>query len=271
MNVNVQNVWDKLVDLSLTYGPKLLLAIIVLVVGFWIIKKLLRLTEKLMEKSKVELSLRSFLCTLINIILKVLLFISVLQMAGVETTSFIAMLGAAGLAIGMALQGSLSNFAGGVLILLFKPYKVGDLIEAQGYTGVVTDIQIFSTKLTTAQGLTIILPNSSLSNGNIVNHNIIGRKRVDIEFGIDYSADIDVAKKVLTDVATSAPGALTDPAPSCVVSALGDSSVSIKQMTYCEPKDYWNIYYYNMENGKKALDKVGINIPFPQLEVSMKK
>ena len=161
MNINVQNIWDKLVDLSLSYGPKLLLAIIVLIAGFWIIKKLLRLTDKLMEKRNVELSLRNFLKTLINIILKVLLLISVLQMAGVETTSFIAMLGAAGLAIGMALQGSLSNFAGGVLILLFKPYKVGDLIEAQGYTGVVEDIQIFSTKLTTAQGLTIIIPNSA--------------------------------------------------------------------------------------------------------------
>ena len=271
MNINVQALWDKVVDKALSYGPKLLLAIVLLIAGFWIIKKLLRLTETLMEKRNVEPSLRNFLKTLINITLKVLLLISVLQMAGVETTSFIAMLGAAGLAIGMALQGSLSNFAGGVLILLFKPYKVGDLIEAQGYTGVVSDIQIFSTKLTTAQGLTIIIPNSALSNGNIVNHNAIGRKRVDIEFGIDYSADIDLAKKVLTDVATSAPGALKDPAPSCVVSALGDNSVSIKQSTYCEPKDYWAIYYYNMENGKKQLEKAGVNIPFPQLEVSIKK
>ncbi|MBQ2098303.1 MAG: mechanosensitive ion channel, partial [Bacteroidales bacterium] len=210
-NINVQILWDKITDKVLSYGPKFLLAIVVLIAGFWIIKKLLRLTEIMMEKRNVELSLRNFLKSLINIVLKILLIISVLQMAGVETTSFIAMLGAAGLAIGMALQGSLSNFAGGVLILLFKPYKVGDLIEAQGYTGVVDDIQIFSTKLTTAQGLTVIIPNSSLSNGNIVNHNAIGRKRVDIEFGIDYSADIDVAKKVLTEVAVSAPGALKDP------------------------------------------------------------
>lgn len=269
-NINVQILWDKITDKVLSYGPKFLLAIVVLIAGFWIIKKLLRLTEIMMEKRNVELSLRNFLKSLINIVLKILLIISVLQMAGVETTSFIAVLGAAGLAIGMALQGSLSNFAGGVLILLFKPYKVGDLIEAQGYTGVVDDIQIFSTKLTTAQGLTIIIPNSSLSNGNIVNHNAIGRKRVDIEFGIDYSADIDVAKKVLTEVAVSAPGALKDPAPTCVVSALGDNSVSIKQSTYCDPKDYWAIYYYNIENGKKSLEKAGVNIPFPQLEVTMK-
>ena len=269
MNINVQHIWDKLVELSLTYGPKLVLAIIVLVAGFWIIKKLTHLTEKLMEKRNVDVSLRSFLKSLINISLKVLLIVSVLQMVGVETTSFIAILGAAGLAIGMALQGSLSNFAGGVLILLFKPYKVGDLIEAQGYTGVVEDIHIFTTKLVTAQGLTIIIPNSALSNGNIVNHNATGRKRVDIDFGIDYSADIDLAKKVLTEVAMSAPGALKDPAPSCAVSALGDNSVSIKQLTYCAPADYWTVYFYNMENGKKALDKAGINIPFPQVDVHM--
>lgn len=270
MDINVHAIWDKIMDKALSYGPKLLLAIALLVGGFWVIKKLLRLTEKLMEKRNVELSLRNFLKTLINIILKVLLIISVLQMAGVETTSFIAMLGAAGLAIGMALQGSLSNFAGGVLILLFKPYKVGDMIEAQGFKGVVDDIHIFTTKLTTAQGLTIFIPNSSLSNGNIVNHNVIGHRRVDIEFGIDYSADIDLAKKVLLEVAASAPGALKDPAPKCVVSALGDNSVSIKQMTYCNPLDYGDVYFYNIEYGKKALEKAGVNIPFPQLEVSIK-
>ena len=271
MNVNVQAIWTKFLELAITYGPKLILAIIILFAGFWIIKKLLRLTEIVMEKRNVEISLRSFLKTLINIILKVLLLISVLQMVGVETTAFITMLGAAGLAIGMALQGSLSNFAGGVLILIFKPYRVGDLIEAQGFTGTVSDIHIFTTKLTTAQGLTIIIPNSQLSNGNIVNHNILGYKRVDIVFGIDYSADIDTAKRVLTEVAVSAPGAKTDPAPSCVVSALGDNSVSIRQSTYCDPKDYWTVYYYNMEHGKKALDRAGVNIPFPQLEVTMKK
>lgn len=271
MNVNVQAIWTKFLELAISYGPKLILAIIILFAGFWIIKKLLRLTEIVMEKRNVEISLRSFLKTLINIILKVLLLISVLQMVGVETTAFITMLGAAGLAIGMALQGSLSNFAGGVLILIFKPYRVGDLIEAQGFTGVVADIHIFTTKLTTAQGLTIIIPNSLLSNGNIVNHNILGYKRVDIVFGIDYAADIDTAKRVLTEVAVSAPGAKTAPAPSCVVSALGDNSVSIRQSTYCEPKDYWAVYYYNMEHGKKALDRAGVNIPFPQLEVKMKK
>lgn len=209
--ISVDKILDEGIKLVVSYGPKLLLAIFVLFAGFWIIKKISKLIAKLMEKRNVDISLRSFLHSIINVALKILLIISVLQMVGVETTSFVAMLGAAGLAIGMALQGSLSNFAGGVLILLFKPYKVGDLIEAQGYTGTVDDIQIFTTKLKTAQGRIIIIPNAALSNGNIVNHTVNGTNRVDIIFSIDYNADIDTAKQTLLDVAQNAPGALPDP------------------------------------------------------------
>ena len=268
--ISADKILDEGIKLVVSYGPKLLLAIIFLFGGFWIIKKLTKLIAKLMEKRNVDVSLRSFLHSIINVALKILLIISVLQMVGVETTSFVAMLGAAGLAIGMALQGSLSNFAGGVLILLFKPYKVGDLIEAQGYTGTVDDIQIFTTKLKTAQGRIIIIPNAALSNGNIVNHTVNGINRVDIMFSIDYNADIDTAKQVLLDVAKSAKGALSDPEPVCVVYSLGDSSVNIRQSTYCNPPDYWDIYFYNMEQGKKALDKAGVNIPFPQMDVFIK-
>ena len=268
--ISAEKILDEGIKLVVSYGPKLLLAIVVLFGGLWIIKKLSRLIAKLMEKRNVDVSLRSFLQTIINVALKILLIISVLQMVGVETTSFVAMLGAAGLAIGMALQGSLSNFAGGVLILLFKPYKVGDLVEAQGYTGTVDDIQIFTTKLKTAQGRIIIIPNASLSNGNIVNHTVNGINRVDIIFNIDYNADIDLAKQVLLDVAKSAPGALSDPLPACVVHSLGDSSVNIRQSTYCNPPDYWDVYFYNIEQGKKALDKAGVNIPFPQMDVFIK-
>lgn len=268
--ISADKILDEGIKLVVSYGPKLLLAIVVLFGGFWIIKKLTKLIAKLMEKRNVDISLRSFLQTIINVALKILLIISVLQMVGVETTSFVAMLGAAGLAIGMALQGSLSNFAGGVLILLFKPYKVGDLIEAQGFTGTVDDIQIFTTKLKTAQGRIIIIPNASLSNGNIVNHTVNGINRVDIIFNIDYNADIDLAKQVLLDVAKSAPGALSDPLPACVVHSLGDSSVNIRQSTYCNPPDYWDVYFYNIEQGKKALDKAGVNIPFPQMDVFIK-
>ncbi|MBR6176378.1 MAG: mechanosensitive ion channel [Bacteroidales bacterium] len=268
--ISADKILDEGIKLVVSYGPKLLLAIVFLFGGFWIIKKLTKLIAKLMEKRNVDVSLRSFLHSIINVALKILLIISVLQMVGVETTSFVAMLGAAGLAIGMALQGSLSNFAGGVLILLFKPYKVGDLIEAQGYTGTVDDIQIFTTKLKTAQGRIIIIPNAALSNGNIVNHTVNGINRVDIMFSIDYNADIDTAKQVLLDVAKSAKGALSDPEPVCVVYSLGDSSVNIRQSTYCNPPDYWDIYFYNMEQGKKALDKAGVNIPFPQMDVFIK-
>lgn len=268
--ISVDKILDEGIKLVVSYGPKLLLAIVVLFAGFWIIKKISKLIAKLMEKRNVDISLRSFLHSIINVALKILLIISVLQMVGVETTSFVAMLGAAGLAIGMALQGSLSNFAGGVLILLFKPYKVGDLIEAQGYTGTVDDIQIFTTKLKTAQGRIIIIPNAALSNGNIVNHTVNGTNRVDIIFSIDYNADIDLAKQTLLDVAKNAPGALPDPPAVCVVYSLGDSSVNIRQSTYCNPPDYWDIYFYNMEQGKKALDKAGVNIPFPQMDVFIK-
>lgn len=268
--ISVDKILDEGIKLVVSYGPKLLLAIFVLFAGFWIIKKVSKLIAKLMEKRNVDISLRSFLHSIINVALKILLIISVLQMVGVETTSFVAMLGAAGLAIGMALQGSLSNFAGGVLILLFKPYKVGDLIEAQGYTGTVDDIQIFTTKLKTAQGRIIIIPNAALSNGNIVNHTVNGINRVDIMFSIDYNADIDTAKQVLLDVAKSAKGALSDPEPVCVVYSLGDSSVNIRQSTYCNPPDYWDVYFYNIEQGKKALDKAGVNIPFPQMDVFIK-
>ena len=268
--ISAEKILDEGIKLVVSYGPKLLLAIVFLFGGFWIIKKLTKLIAKLMEKRNVDVSLRSFLHSIINVALKILLIISVLQMVGVETTSFVAMLGAAGLAIGMALQGSLSNFAGGVLILLFKPYKVGDLIEAQGYTGTVDDIQIFTTKLKTAQGRIIIIPNAALSNGNIVNHTVNGINRVDIVFSIDYNADIDLAKQTLLDVAKNAPGALPDPPAVCVVYSLGDSSVNIRQSTYCNPPDYWDVYFYNMEQGKKALDKAGVNIPFPQMDVFIK-
>ncbi|MCR5454494.1 MAG: mechanosensitive ion channel [Bacteroidales bacterium] len=268
--MNVDNILNTCTNLVLEYGPKLLLAIIVLFVGKWLIKKIGKLVAKTMGKRNVDESLRSFLASLLNGLLWALLIISVLTMVGVETTSFVAILGAAGLAVGMALQGSLSNFAGGVLILFNKPFKVGDLIDAQGFTGVVKDIQIFTTTLSTVQGNTIIIPNGPLSNGNIVNHTVNGQNRVDVTFGIDYAADIETARKALIEVAKKAPNALQDPAPSVAVSSLGDSSVNLTLCTYCNPSDYWGIFFYNNEYGKIALDKAGINIPFPQMDVHMK-
>ena len=268
--INIEKIIETGTELVINYGSKLLLAIVVFLIGKWLIKKISRFIATTMEKRNVDASLRSFLSSLVNGLLWALLIISVLTMVGVETTSFVAILGAAGLAVGMALQGSLSNFAGGVLILFNKPFKVGDLIEAQGFTGVVKDIQIFTTTLSTAQGRTIIIPNGPLSNGNIVNHTVNGQNRVDIVFGIDYAADIETARQALLSVAKQAPNALQEPAPSVVVSSLGDSSVNITLCTYCKPSDYWGVFFYNTENGKIALDKAGINIPFPQMDVHMK-
>lgn len=269
----MQNILDKVITLSVEYGPKFILAVLVLIIGFWIIKKVTKLFGKLMKSKSVDVSLQSFLQSLIGVILKVLLLISVFQMIGVETTSFVALIGAAGLAVGMALQGSLSNFAGGVLILLFKPYKVGDFIEAQGYAGEVKDIHIFTTKLKTPDLKIVIIPNSALSNGNIVNYSTSDTRRVDIAVGIDYNADIKKARTVILDQIEKHP--LTDKtgganAPLVAVSNLGDNSVNLTIRTFCKSEDYWKVYYELIENIKEALSEAQINIPFPQMDVHLK-
>jgi len=268
--MNFEDLSKKALDLCVEYGPKLLLAILVLVIGFWIIKKVVKISDKLFEKSKVDVSLRKFLLSLIGIGLKILLLISVCSMIGIETTSFVALIGAAGLAVGMALQGSLANFAGGVLILLFKPYKVGDLIEACGFCGVVTDIHIFTTTLCTADQKTIIIPNASLSNGNITNYSTSPTRRVDLVIGIDYSADIKQAKDILAEVCKNHPAVINnDPALATTIAVvnLGESSVDLCVRPYCKSADYWTVYFEILEQSKNALEKGGVSIPFPQITV----
>jgi len=191
-------------------------------------------------------------------------------MVGIQTTSFVAILGAAGLAVGLALQGTLGNFAGGVLILLFKPYKVGQLIEAQGHIGWVHEIQIFVTILTTPENKTVIIPNGAISNGNITNYSTLGKIRIDMVFGISYGSDIKKAKTVLENVMKEHPKALKDPAPFVGVLALGDSAVNLAVRPYSAPEDYWDVYFDVYEKGKIALDEASISIPFPQMDVHMK-
>lgn len=262
---------DKAVELIITYSPKLILAIIVLIVGFWIIKRLTKMTRKTMEKRRTDPSLRSFIISLINIGLKVLLVISVADMIGVESTSFIAVLGAAGLAVGLALQGTLANFAGGVLILVFKPYKANDLIEAQGHLGIVDEIQIFVTKLTTLDNKTVIIPNGAISNGDITNYTTKGIIRVDLVMGISYSADIKQARNALLRVMQNHEKVLKDPAPFVGVLELADSSVNLAVRPYCHPDNYWDVYFDIYEQGKEALDNANVAIPFPQLDVHFDK
>jgi len=268
---NYQNLIDKAYELILTYGPKILLAILVLIIGLWIINRFTRTARKMMETRNVNVSLIGFVSSLTNIGLKVLLLISVAGMIGIQTTSFIAILGAAGLAIGFALQGTLSNFAGGVMVLIFKPYKVGDLIQAQGHLGVVKEIHIFVTIMLSPEKKTIIIPNGAISNGDITNFTTEGIIRVDMTFGISYESNIKKAKEVLLKLLESHPKVLKDPAPFVGVSALADSSVNLAVRPHTKPEDYWTVYFDVYEAGKEALDKAGITIPFPQVDVHMDK
>lgn len=258
---------EKLIELVLNYTPKLLLAIIVLIAGLWIIRGITGLVSRSMEKNNVEPSLHKFLLSFVSISLKILLLITVASMVGIATTSFIAVLGAAGLAVGLALQGSLANFAGGVLILIFKPYKVGDVIEAQGFLGTVNEIQVFYTVIKSFDNKTIVIPNGSLSNGSITNYSTENIRRADMTFGIGYDDDIQNAKDVINKLIEEDDRILKDPAPSVVVSELADSSVNFSVKVWCNSDVLWNVYFDMQENVKINFDKEGISIPFPQSDV----
>ncbi len=258
---------QKAIDLAVEYGPNLILTIIVLIVGLWIIKSVIKAINKTMERTDVDLSLRKFLSSLFGILLKVLLLISVASMVGIATTSFIAILGAAGLAVDLALQGGLANFADGVLILIFKPIKVGDFIDAQGYMGTVNEIAIFTTILKTPDNKTVIIPNGALSNGSMVNFFTELTRRVDMVFGIGYGDDIEKAKQVLNRLVEADERIPKEPGAQIVVAELGDSSVNFKVRVWCNAADYWGIYFDMHEKVKLTFDKESISIPFPQRDV----
>ncbi len=261
--MDVQKLLDTGYEFITTYGIKVVGAIVIWMIGSWIIKKILKITGNVMTKSGYDASLQKFLLNLVGWILKILLILAILGQLGVETTSFAAILAAAGLAVGLALQGSLANFAGGVLLMIFKPIKIGDLIEAQDITGVVKEIEIFTTKLLTPDNKLAIIPNGTLSNGNIINYTEDGKIRVDLTFGVSYDADIKQTKEVLMSVLTSGNNVLQDPAPTVNVSALGESSVDFAVRPWCKPEHYWDVYFETTENVKIALDKAGIEIPYP--------
>ncbi|KPM33744.1 Mechanosensitive ion channel MscS [Croceitalea dokdonensis DOKDO 023] len=251
-----------------TYGIPVLKAILIYIIGSWIIKKLVGVLRKVMAKGSYDESLQRFLMNLVSWALKIFLIITVIGTLGVETTSLAAVIAAAGLAVGLALQGSLSNFAGGVLIMIFKPYKIGDLVEAQGALGVVKEIEIFTTKLVSPENKLIIVPNGAMANGNIVNYTAEGKIRVDTTIGVGYGEDIKKTKEVLLEVLTSNPLVLQDPAPSVNVAELADSSVNFAVRPFCKPEHYWDVYFATYENCKLALDKAGIEIPYPhQVEI----
>jgi small conductance mechanosensitive channel len=257
-------------SLALKYAPMLGLAILTLVVGMYIINTFVRFLKRTLKKRDVDPSLIPFTSSLANVGLKSMLLISVASMVGIQTTSFIAILGAAGLAVGLALQGSLANFAGGVLILLFKPFKVGDVIDAQGFLGTVKGIQIFNTVLNTPDNKKIIIPNGALASGPITNFSAEDLRRVDMVFGIGYGDDLRKAKDILTKLISEDKRILNEPAePFIAVKELGDSSVNIVVRAWANAGDYWGIYFDTQEKVKLTFDEEGISIPFPQTDVHL--
>nr|WP_165439807.1 MULTISPECIES: mechanosensitive ion channel family protein [unclassified Pseudomonas] len=250
------------------YGSRVLLAVITLAVGWWLINRLTAKLAHLLALRKADLALQGFISSLVNIILKVLLVVSVASMIGIQTTSFVAAIGAAGLAIGLALQGSLANFAGGVLILLFRPFKIGDWIEAQSVSGTVDSIQIFHTVLRTGDNKTVIVPNGNLSNGIITNYNRQPTRKVVFDVGVDYDADLQKVREVLLMLADD-PRVLKDPAPVVVVSALGESAITMSLRVWVDTPNYWDVLFMFNEHARDRLRAEGVDIPFPQRVIRM--
>lgn len=268
---NVDTWMNKAMELIVAFAPKLLMALLVLWVGTLIIRGLARVLGTVLTQRGVEPTLKRFLHSLVTISLRILLFITVIGMVGIQTTSFVAIIGAAGLAVGLALQGTLANFAGGTLILLFKPYKVGDLIEAQGVLGHVKEIQIFTTVLTTPENKTAIVPNGPMANGNIVNYSAEGRMRVDLTFGLHYGSSITQAREVLLHAMREHPGVLQDPAPAVTVNKLNLEGLELAVRPWCDPKDYWDVYFGVYEAGLLALQKAGVRGPQPSVRIEQQQ
>ena len=258
---------DSLIEIGSSISISLLMALAILIIGRQLVKLILRLITVALEKSNVEDTVRIFVTNLLNTLLMILVFIAAINQLGIETTSIIAVLGAAGLAIGLALQGSLSNFAAGILIVIYRPYKVGDYIEAGNYAGTVKDIQIFSTVLKTPDNKIVVVPNGSIMNGSIVNYSDQDTRRIDLIIGCSYEDDIDKVRSVLADILKKEKRVLKDPKPQIAVTELADSSVNFIFRPWVKRVDYLPVYYSLLEEVKKRFDKEGISIPYPQSDV----
>lgn len=265
--INVEELMSLVQGFVVTYGMKLVGAVLTLVIGLWIVNQIVSRAGKMMVKSNVDESLVPFLKSLLNIGLKVAVVITAASVASIEMTSFVAILGAAGLAVGLALQGTLQNFAGGVIILLLKPFKVGDFIDATGYMGTVKAIQIFHTILKTADNKIVIIPNGSLANSSLTNFSEMPQRRVDFSFGIGYNDDFQQAKAIISSIIEADSRIKKDPAPFVRVGELADSSVNITTRVWVDAAEYWNVHFDMIETVKTKFDEAGINIPFPQMDV----
>ncbi len=271
MSLEGSQIFSIVLEYFVNLGFKIAAAIAALLIGRWLINRIDRMFMKIMEKRRVDHSLRTFLDSLVKIVLNITLITIIIGIIGIDTSSFLALFASAGVAIGMALSGTLQNFAGGVMILLFKPYKVGDFIEAQGQTGTVKQIQIINTIMNTIDNKVIIIPNGSLSTGIVKNYSKEGTRRVDWVFGIAYGDDYDVAKAALMQFMAEDKRIHTTPAPFVAVNSLGDSSVNIVVRAWTSLDDYWGVYFDMNERVYKDFSKHNLNIPFPQMDVHVKQ
>lgn len=263
----MKNYFDKVVNYGSEHGVEILSALVLLVVGWSLVKIIVSVIKAIMEKKAVDPAVSSFLSSVLSAFLKVFVIISALEMAGIKTTSLLAIVGAAGLAIGLALQGTLSNLAGGVLLIILHPFRIGDYIEALGFSGTVQSISLFTTSLLTPDRKTIIIANAGLASGNIVNYSIEPIRRVDLVFGIGYGDDLKLAKDTLITILESNPKVLKDPAATVSVAALADSSVNFNVRPFVKKEDYWDVYSEIHEQVKLTFDEKGISIPFPQQDI----
>ncbi|WP_068546188.1 mechanosensitive ion channel family protein [Thalassotalea crassostreae] len=271
-NVDIESIQqhlDTFIDLVITFGTKMFVALLVLWVTTWIVKRIVKLMDMAMTARKVEVTLHKFLLSIINIALRTISIIIFASMIGIETASLIALLGAAGLAIGLALQGSLANFAGGIIILFFRPFKAGDVIEAQGFEGTIHEIQIFNTIMITYDNRKVFIPNGLLSNGCLINDFSQRVRRVDMKFGVSYSDSVPKVKEVIQSVLDADERILKKPAADIWLAEHGDSSINFFVRPWVKSDDYWQVYFGIHEEMKLAFDREGISIPFPQRDVHM--
>ena len=267
--MDMNTIIPKLQELAVFYGIKIIIAVVIFIVGRWIAKALKNVIQKMMAKRNVETTIASFLCNMSYVVLMTIVIIAALNQFGIQTASLIAIVGAAGLAIGLALQGSLANFAAGFLMLVFRPFKTGDYIEGAGTQGTVEEIHIFTTQLKTPDNKTVIIPNAKLMGDNIINYSAKDKRRVDLVIGVSYSDNLQKVRQVLEDVLSKDNRVLKDPAPTIAVMELADNSVNFAVRPWAKTDDYWTVYFDLTEDIKKRFDSESISIPFPQRDVHL--
>ncbi len=270
MNIDIEAILQKVYEYLAQYGFKVIGALIILLVGRWLAKFISQWIERVLIKSRVDKTLAKFAKNLSNMVLLIFVLIAAMARLGVETAQFAIVLGAAGLAIGLALQGSLSNFASGFLMIIFRPFKVGDFIEAAGVKGTVIEIQLFNTIINTPDNIRVIIPNAQITGGNVLNYTTNGTRRVDLVIGVSYEDDLKKAKTIIEGVLAQDERVLQEAKPNVAVFELGDSSVNFVVRPWVKSADYWDAYFDMTSKVKLALDENGISIPYPQRDIHLK-